>query len=70
MRSMKERVSGMLVAVAASGPERQAQAMDLLARVGATRIEKADGTIRAGDWTDFDPLTPPQLAGRPAPASA
>lgn len=65
-----QRVSGMLVAVAASGPERQAQAMDLLARVGAVRIEKADGTIRAGDWTDFDPLTPPQLAGRPAPAGA
>lgn len=54
------RPSGMLVAVAVeSGNE--AAALDVLRRMGAHHIERAEGTIRDGDWVDFDPLSWPQL---------
>lgn len=35
--------------------------LDRVHRLGAHHIEKAEGTIRDGDWTDFDPLSWPQM---------
>jgi len=35
--------------------------VELLQRMGATDIERAEGIWRNGDWVDFDPLAPPQL---------
>lgn len=55
------RPSGMLVAVAAPEPAQRDRAVDLLRRLGAVDIEASDGTIRDGDWVDFDPLQPVRL---------
>lgn len=52
------RPSGMLVAVAAPEPAQRDRAVDLLRQLGAVDIEASDGTIRNGDWVDFDPLQP------------
>jgi hypothetical protein len=54
------RQSGVLVAVAAPAPKQQATAIRILRAHGATDIECPEGTIVAGDWTDFNPLTPLQ----------
>ena len=55
------RKAGMLVAVAADQPEAEARALDVLRSLGSHHIERAKGTIRDGDWTDFDPLSLPVL---------
>ncbi|MEO7726525.1 MAG: hypothetical protein ABIS45_04680 [Burkholderiales bacterium] len=52
------RHSGVVVAVAAPSPEQQAAAVRILRARGAADIESAEGTIVAGEWIDFDPLTP------------
>lgn len=57
------RKPGMLLAVALSGPEDESRALDVLRRVGAHHIERADGTVEEGDWVDFDPLSKPVLIG-------
>lgn len=58
----QERVrrAGMLVAVALADESERAGAIAALRGVGAERIEQAEGTISGGDWSDFDPLAPPQ----------
>lgn len=58
---MVVRPAGMLIAVACASSAEEDRALDLLRRLGAHHIEKAQGTITGGDWTDFDPLSPPQL---------
>lgn len=55
------RTAGMLVAVAFDDPDRQAQAVDLLRRLGAHHIERAEGNIVGGDWADFDPSSRPDV---------
>ena len=55
------RRSGMLVAVSAPASEQQDTAIRILRAHGATDIERTDGTIVAGEWTDFNPLTPLRL---------
>jgi len=55
------RKSGMLVAVAAPAPAQQDTAIRILRDHGATDIELPQGTIVAGEWTDFNPLTPLKL---------
>src|SRR5688572_20082979 len=55
------RKSGVLVAVAAPTPDRQDAAIRVLRAQGAVDIEKAEGTLVAGEWIDFDPLRPPSL---------
>ncbi len=55
------RKPGMLVAVAFDTPEDEQRALDVLHRLGSDHIERAHGTIRDGDWTDFDPLSVPVL---------
>jgi hypothetical protein len=52
------RQSGMQVAVAAPDAAQQASAIRILRARGATDIEEPEGSIVAGDWTDFDPLSP------------
>ncbi len=60
------RHSGMYVAVAVESREQQDLALQTLRALGAADIELADGTIAAGDWEDFDPLSVPVLADSPS----
>ncbi|MFD2365889.1 hypothetical protein [Pseudoduganella sp. GCM10020061] len=55
------RPAGMLIAVACVSSAEEDRALELLRKLGAHHIEKAQGTIEGGDWTDFDPLSVPQL---------
>jgi len=55
------RKAGMLVAVAADDHEREERAIKLLRSLGANELERAEGTIQNGDWSDFNPVTPPAL---------
>lgn len=53
------RKPGMLIGVALGQPADEGRALDLLRRLGAHHIERAEGTIAGGDWTDFDPNSMP-----------
>jgi len=53
------RKAGMLVAAAISDGVAEADAIDVLRDAGATCLERADGQIINGMWTDFDPLSTP-----------
>ena len=55
------RKAGMLIAVALAGPADEARALEVLRGLGAHHIERAEGTIVNGDWTDFDPNSLPLL---------
>lgn len=55
------RKAGMLVAVALANPAEQEHALAVLRRLGAHHIERAEGTIENGDWTDFDPISRPDI---------
>ena len=55
------RRSGVLVAVQAMTFEEQSNAIGALRAQGAQDIERAEGSIIDGDWSDFDPLRPPVL---------
>ncbi len=54
------RKAGTLIAVAAETPEQQRRAADLLRARGATDIERTEGRLVDGQWTDFDPQAPLQ----------
>ena len=58
---VEPRKPGMLLAVALSGQEDESRALDVLRRVGAHHLERAEGTVQDGDWVDFDPLSKPVL---------
>jgi hypothetical protein len=58
---IENRHAGMLVAVAFDDPGMEAQAVDVLRRLGATQIERACGNIVDGDWADFDPGSAPDI---------
>ena len=60
-RSRPPRKSGMLVAVSAPASVQQDAAIRILRAHGATDIERPEGTIVAGNWIDFNPLTPLRL---------
>ncbi len=51
------RQSGMQVAAAAPSVAQQEAAIRILRQCGAIDIEQPEGTIVAGDWSDFDPLS-------------
>ncbi|QJQ00952.1 hypothetical protein [Herbaspirillum rubrisubalbicans] len=53
------RAAGMRVAVAVADGAEQDKALRLLRSLGAVDIERSSGTIRDGDWIDFDPLSAP-----------
>ena len=60
------RPSGVIVAALADG--REDEAADVLRECGADHLERAQGTLIDGDWTDFDPVAMPQLIDAPAPS--
>lgn len=51
------RKPGVLLAVAAETPAKRARAIEILGEC-AQEVEEAQGTLRDGDWVDFDPLLP------------
>jgi len=53
------RKSGMMIAVAVDDVTQEDKAVDILQRLGAHDLERAEGTITAGDWHDFDPNSLP-----------
>lgn len=57
----KLRHAGMMLAVSTENPEQEERAIDVLRALHAHDIERAEGTIKDGDWQDFDPLMPPAL---------
>ncbi|MDB5777466.1 MAG: hypothetical protein JWP38_3599 [Herbaspirillum sp.] len=58
---LPQRTSGMLVAVATATPQQEEDAVALLCSLHGHQIERNDGTIVDGDWTDFDPLSTPHV---------
>lgn len=64
--AMPLRHSGMLLAVAIGDNQDEGDAVQLLRSLGAEDIERAQGTIVNGDWTDFDPVSTPVLLRPPA----
>jgi hypothetical protein len=52
---------GMMVAVGVDNDDAESSAIDLLRSLGATDIERAEGTIENGDWSDFDPISTPHF---------
>ena len=52
------RKSGMMVAVQVPESDQQDNVVHILRGLGATDLERTDGTVRAGQWQDFDPLKP------------
>ncbi|OWW19580.1 hypothetical protein [Noviherbaspirillum denitrificans] len=58
------RHSGMLLAVALDNQDDEDKAADLLRSLGAVELERAEGTIEGGDWTDFDPTATPHILYR------
>jgi hypothetical protein len=55
------RKSGMLVAVSVSTPAEEQRTIDALRSAGGTYLERSNGQIVDGDWTDFDPLSVPEF---------
>jgi hypothetical protein len=53
------RGAGMLIAVELNDQIPLEKVVDLLKRIGASHIEKAEGEIVNGEWLDFDPLSEP-----------
>ena len=60
-RSEPPRKSGMLVAVSAPASTQQDTAIRILRAHGGADIERPEGNIVAGEWIDFNPLTPLRL---------
>jgi len=60
-RREPSRKTGLMIAIAAAASRDEAAAVRILRAHGAVDIERAEGTIAAGEWTDFNPLTPPKL---------
>lgn len=58
------RKSGLMLAIDVGvhgGHEYEDRAINVLRSLGASDIERAEGTIVDGDWTDFDPMSTPAL---------
>jgi uncharacterized membrane protein len=55
------RHSGMLVAIGVADQQDEDRALNVLRSLGAGDIERAQGTLVDGDWSDFDPVAPPAL---------
>lgn len=58
---LKQRKTGMMVAVCVKDLMEKNNAIHIFNAHGAVDIESSEGQIVDGDWRDFDPLTPPQL---------
>ena len=55
------RKAGMMIAVAVDESVDADKALDILRRLGAHEIERAEGQISGGDWRDFNPNSLPEL---------
>lgn len=55
------RPAGMLLAVAIEGDGQEGRALEVLRKLGAHHLERAEGSIVDRDWVDFDPLSMPAL---------
>jgi hypothetical protein len=55
------RHAGMMVAVSVPDSGEEERVINALRALGAADIERTEGTIVDGDWTDFDPVSPPSL---------
>jgi hypothetical protein len=55
------RPAGVMVAVAAPNRSREEAAVHAFRDTGGRHIERAVGTIRDGNWVDFDPVAAPRL---------
>ena len=55
------RKPGMVLAVAIDDPSQEGQAVEVLRDLGAHHLERAQGHIDHGDWTDFDPRSVPVI---------
>ncbi|MYM31731.1 hypothetical protein GTP58_25710 [Duganella sp. CY15W] len=55
------RKSGMMIAVAVDDAAHEQRALEVLRRLGARDIERAEGAISGGDWRDFNPNSLPEL---------
>ncbi|TFW28634.1 glycine zipper domain-containing protein [Duganella callida] len=53
------RKAGMMIAVAVDDTAQEQLALEVLHRHGARDIERAQGTIASGDWSDFNPNSVP-----------
>lgn len=54
------RPAGVMVAARVDDPMREQVAIGVLRAEGCAHVEKADGTWRAGKWTDFNPVGEPR----------
>jgi hypothetical protein len=64
------RPAGVMVAVGVDDSLRERNALDALRATGAHHIERAQGHIDDGNWTDFDPVAVPQLVDEPQRSAA
>ena len=55
------RHAGMMLAVSVPDEAAEGRVIDALRAMGAADIECTEGTIVDGDWTDFDPASPPHF---------
>lgn len=53
----QQRKAGVLLAVAVATPEQRAHAIQILGAT-AVEVEEAEGELKNGQWTDFDPRAP------------
>ena len=63
------RKAGPLVAARIDRPEQLHKARDTFVELHALDIEQAEGTLRDGDWVDFDPRLPARIIVAPTPRS-
>jgi len=54
------RKAGMRIAVVVESTTQENEVIGLLHSLKATDIERSEGHIQQGDWSDFDPLAPPR----------
>lgn len=60
-KQSRQRGAGVMVAVNADSGGGEDSAIKVLRANGAEAIERAEGELRNGDWSDFDPVRPPVL---------
>jgi hypothetical protein len=65
--ALRQRKTGMMVAVCVEGAREEVDAIDIFNSFGALDIESGVGKIVDGDWCDFDPLTTPHLVAQTFP---
>ncbi|MFZ6800418.1 hypothetical protein [Undibacterium sp. Di24W] len=65
--TLRQRKTGMMVAVCVEGAREENDAIDIFNAFGAVDIESSVGKIVDGDWCDFDPLTTPHLIAQTLP---